>query len=110
MDRKLYIAYGSNLSVEQMDYRCPDATIVGTATLAEGDGRGTRQANTRVRQRNENVDFFGTTFGQLISGPWLRTVSDEGGFFKNGMRDRYALSRRRLFSRSGLTALEQYLK
>ena len=35
MDRKLYIAYGSNLSVEQMDFRCPDATIVGAATLAD---------------------------------------------------------------------------
>ena len=35
MDRKLYIAYGSNLSVEQMDFRCPDATIVGAATLSD---------------------------------------------------------------------------
>ena len=35
MDRKLYIAYGSNLSVEQMDFRCPDATIVGTAVLKD---------------------------------------------------------------------------
>jgi len=34
-DRKerLYIAYGSNLNLEQMAYRCPTAQIVGTATL-----------------------------------------------------------------------------
>lgn len=30
---KLYIAYGSNLSLEQMARRCPTAEIVGTATL-----------------------------------------------------------------------------
>lgn len=31
---KYYIAYGSNLSVEQMARRCPDAEIVGTTVLA----------------------------------------------------------------------------
>lgn len=31
--KRLYIAYGSNLSVEQMARRCPTATIVGTAIL-----------------------------------------------------------------------------
>ena len=30
---KLYIAYGSNLNVEQMKYRCPTAKLVGTGTL-----------------------------------------------------------------------------
>ena len=34
---KFYIAYGSNLSVEQMKHRTPDARIVGTAVL---DGWG----------------------------------------------------------------------
>lgn len=29
----LYIAYGSNLNIEQMGRRCPSATIVGTAVL-----------------------------------------------------------------------------
>lgn len=32
-EKKYYIAYGSNLSVEQMAYRCPDARIVGQAVL-----------------------------------------------------------------------------
>ena len=31
--KKYYIAYGSNLSVEQMTQRCPDAHIVGQAVL-----------------------------------------------------------------------------
>ena len=30
MKRKLYIAYGSNMDEENMDYRCADAKIVGT--------------------------------------------------------------------------------
>lgn len=32
-DKKYYIAYGSNLSVEQMAHRCPDARIIGTAVV-----------------------------------------------------------------------------
>jgi len=31
--RRYYIAYGSNLNVEQMRMRCPHATVLGTATL-----------------------------------------------------------------------------
>ena len=30
-----YIAYGSNLNVEQMGYRCPSARIVGTAVIKD---------------------------------------------------------------------------
>lgn len=32
---KLYIAYGSNLNLEQMKYRCPTATIVGTSEIKD---------------------------------------------------------------------------
>ena len=32
-EKRYYIAYGSNLSVEQMAHRTPDAKIVGTAVL-----------------------------------------------------------------------------
>jgi len=28
-----YIAYGSNMSVEQMEYRCPDARLIGTGYI-----------------------------------------------------------------------------
>lgn len=30
---RYYLAYGSNLNVAQMSYRCPGATIFGTATI-----------------------------------------------------------------------------
>lgn len=35
MKTKYYIAYGSNLSVEQMAYRCPDAEIAGMAAIKD---------------------------------------------------------------------------
>ena len=31
--KKFYLAYGSNLNVKQMQFRCPDAKIVGTAEI-----------------------------------------------------------------------------
>ena len=34
MSRK-YIAYGSNLSVQQMAYRCPDARIIGKSVVQD---------------------------------------------------------------------------
>lgn len=33
MNRKYYIAYGSNMAVDQMAIRCPEAKVVGTAIL-----------------------------------------------------------------------------
>ena len=33
--RKLYVAYGSNLDRQQMAFRCPTATVVGTGTIKD---------------------------------------------------------------------------
>lgn len=33
MNKRFYIAYGSNLHLEQMKYRCPTATVVGKSEL-----------------------------------------------------------------------------
>ena len=35
MKNKVYIAYGSNLNLEQMKYRCPDSRVIGTAILQD---------------------------------------------------------------------------
>ncbi len=35
MKMKYYIAYGSNLSVEQMAHRCPDAKVAGMAAIKD---------------------------------------------------------------------------
>ena len=53
MADKYYIAYGSNLSVEQMEKRTPDAVIVGTGIL-HGWRLLFRQFATI--QENENFD------------------------------------------------------
>ena len=33
MENTLYFAYGSNINLGQMEYRCPDASVVGPVTL-----------------------------------------------------------------------------
>ena len=33
MENTLYFAYGSNINLNQMEYRCPDASVVGPVTL-----------------------------------------------------------------------------
>ena len=35
MNTKLYVAYGSNLNLEQMAYRCPKAKVVGCGVLKD---------------------------------------------------------------------------
>ena len=35
MQKRYYIAYGSNLNIRQMKFRCPTARIIGTATLPD---------------------------------------------------------------------------
>lgn len=34
-DYKYYIAYGSNMNIEQMGFRCPDSWVVGTGYLED---------------------------------------------------------------------------
>ena len=34
MKKKYYLAYGSNLNVEQMAWRCPDAKVVGSGVIS----------------------------------------------------------------------------
>ena len=35
MMSKYYLAYGSNLNIRQMAYRCPGATVVGFKTMIQ---------------------------------------------------------------------------
>ena len=35
MNKRYYLAYGSNLNVRQMTLRCPDARIIGTAVISD---------------------------------------------------------------------------
>lgn len=35
MQKRYYIAYGSNLNIRQMKYRCPNARIIGTSVIKD---------------------------------------------------------------------------
>lgn len=35
MEKRYYIAYGSNLNIRQMKMRCPSARIIGTAEIPD---------------------------------------------------------------------------
>ena len=35
MKTRCYLAYGSNLNIEQMRFRCPEATIIGTGEIQD---------------------------------------------------------------------------
>ena len=39
MEKSLYFAYGSNINLDQKQYRCPDATVYGQAVLDNYDLR-----------------------------------------------------------------------
>lgn len=71
-EKKYYIAYGSNLSVEQMAQRCPDARIVGQAVLEDWElafhgcatilpnkGKNTPVLVWEISERDEgNLDLY----------------------------------------------------
>ena len=35
MSKRLYVAYGSNLNIRQMKYRCPTAKLYGVGTIED---------------------------------------------------------------------------
>jgi gamma-glutamylcyclotransferase (GGCT)/AIG2-like uncharacterized protein YtfP len=57
--KKVYLAYGSNLNLEQMGMRCPEAAVIGTATLRDYQllFRGDRHSGvaTIERKRGSSV-------------------------------------------------------
>ena len=68
---RLYVAYGSNLNVEQMRYRCPDARVAGTAQL---DGwrlmfKGSRRGYYLTIERQEGC--------MVPVGVWYVSEQDE---------------------------------
>ena len=58
MKKQFYLAYGSNLNLSQMQYRCPDSRVVGSTFLV-----------------NKKLAFKGT-----IDGLSYLTVENEDGF------------------------------
>lgn len=71
MKKKYYLAYGSNLNMDQMAWRCPSATAVGTAELKgwrlEFQGSGSGAYLTIVPDE----------FSSAPLGVWRITEADE---------------------------------
>ena len=55
--KRLYIAYGSNLNLEQMRHRCPAAEVVGKSTLHGWRLRFRGGAHSAVATIEQNKDF-----------------------------------------------------
>lgn len=56
MNKRFYLAYGSNCNLAQMAYRCPNATVVGPVTLRNYrltfNGRARSGGVANIRRRN----------------------------------------------------------
>ena len=56
MNKRFYLAYGSNCNLSQMEYRCPNATVVGPVTLRNYrltfNGRYRSGGVANIRRRN----------------------------------------------------------
>jgi len=65
MEKKYYIAYGSNTLEEQMKRRCPDSAVVGTAVLA-GFELEFRGAATVVPEQGSRTNVI--NLKQLLNG------------------------------------------
>ena len=55
--KKVYLAYGSNLNLEQMGERCPDAAIIGTTILKDYQlmFRGGRQSGVATIEMKQGA-------------------------------------------------------
>lgn len=53
MAKKLYVAYGSNINLEQMAYRCPNSTVAGTAMLQGYELQFRRHATIEPNEDSE---------------------------------------------------------
>ena len=69
--KRYYLAYGSNLNMEQMQYRCPDAVPLGTAEL-EGYRLLFKGSKTGAYLTIEKADGF-----TVPVGVWAVTEADE---------------------------------
>ena len=66
--QRLYIAYGSNLNLEQMAFRCPTAKVVGKSEL-----------------KDYELLFRGGRRGAVATAlPWLSRLQE---YYKNGHED-----------------------
>ena len=71
MQKRYYIAYGSNLNIRQMKFRCPTARIIGTSTLPDYEllFKGSKTGAYLTIEPKEG--------GSVPVAVWETTASDE---------------------------------
>lgn len=83
---KLYIAYGSNLNMEQMRYRCPAAQFLGTGVIAD------YELQFKGSPYNAHATIAPAEGQSVPVGVWKIQKPDEArldfyeGYHKNGYR------------------------
>ena len=72
----LYISYGSNMNLEQMDYRCPNSYVVGNGKL-----KGYRlifNIHADIIKTNNNNDVVPVVVWNIADKDWQRLDMYEG--------------------------------
>ncbi len=80
-EERLYIAYGSNLNLSQMEKRCPGATVVGTGEV-KGYELLFRGVATIEPRENASVCFY----GRSLPGMKRHWTAMKGGRTSTGRR------------------------
>ncbi len=72
MEENLYFAYGSNLDLEQMAQRCPDAEIVGPVRLENYELRSAAAASLPLHRKKAvlSTDWCGRS-RQTVNSLWI---------------------------------------
>lgn len=65
MAKKLYAAYGSNINLEQMAYRCPHSTVAGTAMLKGYELQFRHHATIEPNEESEVPVLYGSLIRRM---------------------------------------------
>lgn len=65
MAKKLYAAYGSNINLEQMAYRCPHSTVAGTAMLKGYELQFRHHATIDRMRKVKFLCFYGSLIRRM---------------------------------------------
>ena len=72
----LYLAYGSNMNLEQMDYRCPNSYVVCNGKL--NGYRLVFNIHADIVKTNNNNDFVPVVVWNVADNDWSRLDMYEG--------------------------------
>ena len=71
MEKRYYLAYGSNLNVRQMKMRCPNSRIIGTATIKD------YRLMFKGSQTGSYLTIEPAPGSEVPVGVWAVTAADE---------------------------------